>query len=80
MNKKTDKQKVKKRVKIREEFCKECGICMFYCPDGALKFQNEFNARGFHPAKWSGNCSFCGRCYIVCPHLAIEIEESDCDE
>lgn len=65
--------KVSKKINIKEEFCKECGFCILYCPDNALEFHSDYNSKGFHPVKWKGDCSFCGRCYIVCPDFAIEI-------
>ena len=67
----------KKRVIIKEELCKECGLCILFCPDKALFFHRDFNAKGYHPVKWKGECSFCGRCYIMCPDLAIEVTEDE---
>lgn len=64
-----------KRVNIREEICKGCKLCVYYCPDKALDVQETFNAKGCHPVKWKGPCSLCGRCYIICPHGAVEISE-----
>ncbi len=64
-----------KKVKIKESFCKECGFCVYVCPDKALKYSDDFNSAGYHPVKWSGGCSFCGKCYIICPDFAIEIGE-----
>lgn len=69
--------KKQKKVKIREERCKECGFCVMFCPDNALKSSKKFNLKGFHPVKWKGECSLCGKCYIVCPDNAIEITEKD---
>jgi 2-oxoglutarate ferredoxin oxidoreductase subunit delta len=67
----------KKTVDVKEEFCKECGICIKFCPDNALEVQEKFNSRSYHPVKWKGECSFCGRCYIVCPDYAIEIKDEE---
>ncbi len=60
-------------IKINEELCKGCGLCIFYCPDNALAQSEKFNKGGHHPVQWKGECSGCGRCYLVCPHHAIEI-------
>lgn len=67
----------KKAVQINEEFCKECGICIKFCPEGTLGLKNTFNSKGFHPVKWKSDCSLCGICYIVCPDYAIEIEDDE---
>jgi 2-oxoglutarate ferredoxin oxidoreductase subunit delta len=71
------KVQTKKGLKIKKEFCKECGLCVHFCPDGALQSGDGFNSRGYHPVEWNGECSFCGRCYIVCPDYAIEIKEDE---
>lgn len=64
-----------KKLILKEEYCKECGLCIKFCPDKALKYSADFNSKGFHPVNWNGSCSFCGMCYIVCPDFVIEIEE-----
>ncbi|MCX5715626.1 MAG: ferredoxin family protein [Candidatus Omnitrophica bacterium] len=67
-------KKQAKKVHIYEDFCKGCGLCVFFCPDKALSHQKKFNIKGFHPAKWKGSCSLCGKCFIVCPDFAIEVK------
>lgn len=69
------KTKKIKRLKIRQEFCKECGLCINFCPDESLEYDEKFNSKGYHPIKWKGDCRFCGMCYTVCPDNVIEIEE-----
>ena len=64
-----------KKISINRDMCKECGLCVFFCPDKALEFEHEFNPKGYHPVKWKGACSFCGRCCIVCPDSVMEIIE-----
>jgi 2-oxoglutarate ferredoxin oxidoreductase subunit delta len=65
----------RKRLKINEEFCKGCGLCILFCPNKSLQFKKGFNSKGFHPVILKGKCNFCAKCYIVCPDCAIEIEE-----
>jgi 2-oxoglutarate ferredoxin oxidoreductase subunit delta len=67
-------KKVNKKVHIYGDFCKGCGLCIFFCPDKALSAGKKFNTKGFHPAEWKGPCSLCGRCYIICPDFAIEVK------
>ncbi|MFH1414664.1 MAG: ferredoxin family protein [Elusimicrobiota bacterium] len=65
----------KKNLIIDAGRCKECGLCIEFCPSGALEFSEKFNSNGFHPVKWTGECSLCGICYTMCPDYCIEIKE-----
>ncbi|MBN2406953.1 MAG: 4Fe-4S binding protein [Elusimicrobia bacterium] len=67
----------KKILLINEEYCKECGFCIKFCPNNTLAKKNTINSRGFHPAELKGECSFCGICYTVCPDFAIEIVDEE---
>ena len=64
-------------LKIKEERCKGCQICINFCPIGALGISKKMNRRGFHPVEVTqkGGCSGCGICFLVCPDVAIEIYE-----
>ncbi|NYT02949.1 MAG: AMP-binding protein [Methanosarcinales archaeon] len=55
--------------------CKACERCILACPTNVLKMGEEFNERGYHFAKYSGDgCIGCGACYYTCPEpLAIEV-------
>jgi 2-oxoglutarate ferredoxin oxidoreductase subunit delta len=67
-------------VKIREDKCKSCRLCINFCPSGALKLSTKINKKGFHPVEVvkEGKCTGCGICVLVCPDSAIEVyEESD---
>ena len=63
------KAKKEKKVSIDREWCKGCGICVAFCPEEALDFDEEGKARWAHPEK----CSRCGMCELRCPDLAIEL-------
>ncbi|RLD16715.1 MAG: hypothetical protein DRI36_05300 [Caldiserica bacterium] len=64
-------------LRINEDFCKSCSLCIKYCPKGCLSFKENFNKKGYHPVKWNPQkCNFCGICYIVCPDNVIEIVEN----
>jgi len=67
----------KRTLRIRESFCKECGLCIQVCQEKALDFSEKFNEKGYHPVLWKGNCRLCGLCYQVCPDNAIEIVEEE---
>lgn len=63
-------------VKILEERCKACELCVVSCPQGNLKLSSKLNHAGFHPVEFSyrgtkGECTGCAICYWVCPDFAI---------
>ncbi|MGA2972859.1 MAG: 4Fe-4S dicluster domain-containing protein [Candidatus Bathyarchaeia archaeon] len=63
-------------VKILDERCKACELCVVTCPQGNLKFSTKLNRAGFHPVEFSyrgtkGECTGCAICYWVCPDFAI---------
>jgi len=67
--------KNKTGVFIDSNFCKGCELCIHFCPENAIKIEeNTYNAMGLHPVKWKGECSLCGICFSVCPDNAIEIK------
>jgi 2-oxoglutarate ferredoxin oxidoreductase subunit delta len=63
-------------VKVLEERCKACEVCVVSCPSGNLKLSNKLNRAGFHPVEFNyrgskGECTGCAICYWVCPDFAI---------
>ncbi len=68
-----------KKLHIKKDFCKSCGLCINACKFRALKLSEEFNESGCHPVELVGECKACGRCYLVCPDFAIEIKEDKND-
>lgn len=63
-------------VKILEERCKACELCVVSCPQGNLKLSSRLNHAGFHPVEFAyqgtkGECTGCAICYWVCPDFAI---------
>ncbi|MFH1046427.1 MAG: 4Fe-4S binding protein [Candidatus Omnitrophota bacterium] len=66
--------KKKARIKIKREKCKACGLCVAYCPKGAIVIDEELNSKGVHPAVWkNGECTFCAICALACPECCIEL-------
>lgn len=58
-----------------KERCKECGICIHYCPKKAISMTDELNSRGYKHIKVDEeNCIGCGICYTVCPDGVFSIE------
>ncbi len=64
-------------VRIDPERCKACGLCLEYCPQGALRISESYNRAGLHPLEVADTsaCAGCGFCARVCPDAAIEIVE-----
>lgn len=61
---------------VDDFFCKGCGLCVFACPKGIMKIDEEkLNAKGHHPAYCTDfdECTGCGSCAIVCPDCAITV-------
>lgn len=55
--------------------CKACGLCISFCPQEGLSFDERINDQGFHPVKFSNEieCIGCGNCQLMCPDLAIVV-------
>lgn len=66
---------VMSKVIIDEDRCKGCGLCIHFCPKGALTMSDRFNAKGHHPVTLTNEekCTSCGICGIMCPDVAIEV-------
>jgi 2-oxoglutarate ferredoxin oxidoreductase subunit delta len=62
-------------IKINQETCKACGLCIAACPKKCITFTQEPNKKGFHPASFikKDECLGCGFCYAVCPDICIEV-------
>ena len=64
-----------KKLLLRPERCKECSLCINFCPDSALEYSESFNDLGHRPVRWKGECRLCGICYTVCPDYVFEITD-----
>jgi len=62
-------------VRILEDHCKTCGVCVEACPRHALRIGTRLNAHGFNFVEFDSTreCSGCGNCALVCPDAAIEL-------
>lgn len=55
--------------------CKECHLCVEFCPKEVLQVSSAVNEKGYHlpelaPGKETA-CVRCDFCTIVCPEFAI---------
>ena len=52
--------------------CKQCGLCVAFCPQEAISFSDAFNEGGYRPTQVDdAKCIKCGICYIFCPEACI---------
>ncbi|MCX6151079.1 MAG: 4Fe-4S binding protein [Ignavibacteriales bacterium] len=72
-NKLVTEKKVQGTVVISVERCKGCGFCVEFCPPKALRFSDQYNAKGYHPPALVSNdlCTGCDMCGLLCPDFAI---------
>ncbi len=67
--------KAKARAYADVSLCKECRLCVSYCPTGAIEPLEELNAKGYKIIRIDEEaCIGCGRCYKVCPDYVFTIE------
>ena len=65
------KKKEVARIDIYRAWCKACGICVAFCPTGALARDES----GSPYVKAIEKCTRCGWCEIRCPDFAITVEQ-----
>jgi len=72
------------RVHVIAQRCKECNLCITYCPTQVLAYSQDINAKGYHyPVVAEGKESSCVRCKfcdLICPELAIFTPDAPKDE
>ncbi|WP_243137010.1 indolepyruvate ferredoxin oxidoreductase subunit alpha [Alkaliphilus serpentinus] len=67
-----DNRKADKKLKIVEEWCKGCNICVAFCPTNVLELRNNKVAIAD-----IDKCTKCGLCELRCPDYAIYLEGSE---
>ncbi|MFA9423295.1 MAG: DUF362 domain-containing protein [Sedimentibacter sp.] len=62
------------KVLVKQERCKQCGICVQSCPQNAISFSDEISITGYQPVVVNDDlCIGCGICYTMCPDWVFEI-------
>ncbi len=63
-----------KKLIIKKEWCKGCGICVEFCPKNVLKLED-----GKVSINRESDCIKCGLCELRCPDYAIYLGGIDND-
>ncbi len=58
-------------VLLHTKRCKNCGICLEFCPQGVFAWNAESAVEAAHPEK----CNLCRQCEMRCPDFAIFVQE-----
>ncbi len=64
---------------ILREQCKQCMLCIEFCPKNVLCLTDIYNRKGYHPVTACDidacvNCEFCER---ICPDMAIFLADRE---
>ena len=55
-------------VRIDENECKGCGLCIQACPPKVISLSDRLNHFGYRTALYAGSgCTGCGICFLACP-------------
>ncbi len=61
-------------IKINNERCKGCMLCMSVCPKQCIELSTDFNKKGYFFVEIvNDKCTGCSLCAIMCPDIAIEV-------
>ncbi|MBL7033458.1 MAG: 4Fe-4S dicluster domain-containing protein [Candidatus Delongbacteria bacterium] len=63
-------------IRIDEDYCKGCSICIDFCPLEVLSESDQINRKGYYVPKISREqrCIGCRFCELLCPEFAITIK------
>jgi NAD-dependent dihydropyrimidine dehydrogenase PreA subunit len=63
-----DRKPDRGQLRIDEEECKGCGLCIEACPPKVISLSERLNHYGYRTAVYAGSrCTACGICFMVCP-------------
>jgi 2-oxoglutarate ferredoxin oxidoreductase subunit delta len=68
------------KLRIREDLCKGCQLCVAYCPKDCLAMTTDrLNAKGVPFCQFvrPENCVGCKACVTVCPDAVLELFSED---
>ncbi len=62
-----------KRVIIKPNKCKGCGVCSKICPTGAIMMKYDKNGELFADVDYN-KCIFCFKCREMCPYKVVDLK------
>ena len=63
-----DRKPDRGQLRIDEEECKGCSLCIEACPPKVIALSERLNHFGYRTALYRGDgCTACGICFMVCP-------------
>ncbi len=66
--KKPERKPDRGQLRIDEQECKGCGLCIEACPPKVIGMSERLNHYGYRTAVYAGaGCTGCGICFMVCP-------------
>ena len=68
-----------KRIVVDQKYCKGCCLCIDQCDNGVLSTSKNRNVKGYLATEASDpdSCTGCMRCELICPDMAITVEDVD---
>lgn len=66
-------------LKINEDRCKGCSLCVSVCPPKILSIGQVVNSKGHYSVQMqeAERCIGCAFCALICPDLALEVYRID---
>lgn len=61
-------------LKIEQEKCIRCGLCVNECQNRAIEMDPETNYPRVTPEKGDGRCMHCRHCMMICPSGALSMD------
>ena len=61
------------KVVFYHDWCKQCNICVSFCPKHAL----AMDADGYPQLAAPEQCNSCGLCEVLCPDFAVAVPARD---
>jgi len=65
----TTAAKILFQPRIDKDLCKQCGICIHFCPRGVLQADEE----GYPLVQSPEKCNGCLMCFLRCPDFSLEV-------
>lgn len=67
------------KITINEDHCKGCGFCIEICPQHIFTDSPNSNKKGYivPEIKNSDACTFCKKCELICPEMAILVKKEE---